>query len=85
MGNPVKRDDEFEEMFTPKIHNKKIIKETKIHEYNGQYSVKLPRFILEEIGIKKGDLFIVEYDTETKEYSIKFRKKKNGKKSTSPN
>jgi bifunctional DNA-binding transcriptional regulator/antitoxin component of YhaV-PrlF toxin-antitoxin module len=84
MENSIKRDDEMEDLLSPEMHPRKIMKETKIHEYNGQYSVKLPKSILEEININRGDYLTIEYDTETKEYSIKFKKKRHGKKA-SPN
>lgn len=71
-----KRDDVEDILAPKKIHPEKIIKEIRIHEYNGQYSVKLPRIILEELKIKKGDFLVIEYDTKTKEYSIKFGRQK---------
>ncbi len=82
MKDPGERED-IEEMLAPQVHPKKIIKETKIHEYKGQYSIKLPKLIMDELDIKKNDLLIIEYDTETKEYLLKFKKKNDKEKITS--
>lgn len=73
MGN---KDDDFEELLKPKIHPDIIRKEIKINEYNGQYSVKLPKMIIDEMGLKKNSLMIIEFNTNTKECSIKMEKKK---------
>ncbi|GEM_PF-5083251 len=70
--------EEIEELLKPKLPTK-IIKEVKVQSNNTsgdykQYSIKLPQAFVEELKIKKGDIFIIECDPKTKEYSIKLKK-----------
>lgn len=74
-----KRDDELEELLKPRMLPQKIKKEVKVQESKGgngkQFSIRLPRDFVEELNIKKGDIFIIEYNPEEKKYSIKLKGK----------
>ncbi|MBI2628839.1 hypothetical protein HYW74_02040 [Candidatus Pacearchaeota archaeon] len=69
--------EEIEELLKPRLPTK-IVKEVKVLESKGgnglQYSLKLPIAFVEELNIKKGDIFVIECDPETKEYSIRLKK-----------
>jgi len=57
----------------------RIIREVKVQENKAgttkQYSIKLPISFVEELNIKKGDVFIIELNPETMEYSFKLKEK----------
>ena len=38
-----------------------------------QYYITLPSMFVEEMNIRGGDIFVIEYDPETKDYSIKLK------------
>lgn len=75
------QEEEIEEIL--KIPSQEIItKETKV-QFNGrQYEIRIPMLLIGELNIKKGDIVIIEYNTRTKEYSIKFKKNAKTKKKT---
>jgi hypothetical protein len=80
---------EIEEILNPKLPTK-IRKEVKVQENKAsgeyrQYSIRFPQDFVDELKIKKGDIFIIECDPETKEYSIKLKVKEHGKKAASSN
>lgn len=78
MENPTKKEqdiEQIEEMLKPKVHPDIITKEGKVLFDGKQYSIRIPLVIVEELNIKKGEPFIIEYNTKTKEYSIRFKNK----------
>ncbi len=77
MENSKRDDDVFELPSLPT----KIEKEVRVQYDGKQYSIRIPISIVEELNIKKGDVFIIKYDPETKEYSFELKiKNKNVKK-----
>jgi len=72
------KEEDIEELLKPRLP-KGIKKEVKVEsnkttgDYK-QYSIKLPQDFVDELKIKKGDIFIIECDPTTKEYSIKLKK-----------
>jgi hypothetical protein len=76
---PGNKEEDIGELLNPQLPDK-IRKEVKIQESKAgtvkQYSIKLPIDFVEELNIKKGDIFVIELDPETKEYSIKLKGKK---------
>lgn len=78
MENQTKREQDIkkiEETLKSKVHPDIIKKEGKVLFDGTQYSIRIPLMIIEELNIKKGEPFIIEYNTKTKEYSIKFKNK----------
>lgn len=69
MKGSVKGD--LDELFKSDIHPEVIKKKIKIHEYKGQYSIKIPKIVIRELGIKKGAPCMIEYDTVKKQCFIK--------------
>lgn len=74
----------IEDLLKPRVHPDIITKEGKVQFDGKQYSIRIPLAIIDELNIKKGEPFIIEYNTKTKEYSIRF-KNKDGKETTTPN
>lgn len=77
-----KEEKEMLEKLIPKVMPDIIKKEVKVQYEGKQLSIRLPALLVNELKIKKGDVFIIEYNGKTKEYSFKLKKglKKNGKK-----
>lgn len=78
MDNLTKKEQDIEqidEMLKPKVYPDIIKKEGKVLFDGKQYSIRIPLAIAEELNIKKGTPFIIEFNTKTKEYSIKFKDK----------
>lgn len=75
MENTDKEEKEVEELLKPKIHPEVIKKEGKVLFDGRQYSIRIPLIIVEELNIKKGEPFTIDFNTKTKEYSIKFKNK----------
>ena len=78
MKNTEKNEGEIEEigeLLKPRVHPDIIKKEGKVLFDGKQYSIRIPLTIIEELNIKKGEPFIIEFNTKTKEYSIKFKNK----------
>ena len=76
----MEREEDIEELLKPRLPIK-IRKEVKVQSNKAgggyaQYSIKLPQDFVSELRIKKGDIFIIECDPETKGYSIKLKEKK---------
>ena len=76
----MEKEEDIEELLKPRLPIK-IRKEVKVQSnkavegYN-QYGIRFPQDFVDELKIKKGDIFIIECDPETKEYSIKLNEKK---------
>ena len=75
MENTEKDEMEIGELLKPKLHQDIIRKEGKVLFDGKQYSIRIPIVIIETLNIKKGEPFIIEFNTKTKEYSIKFKNK----------
>lgn len=58
-----------------RTHPDIIKKEGKVLYDGKQYSIRIPLIIIEELNIKKGEPFIIEFNTKTKEYYIRFKNK----------
>ena len=70
----VKEKDDIDSILNFKVTPDVIRKEVKIQHSGKQFSIKIPLNIVEELGIKKGDIIIFEYDTNSNKYSIKLKK-----------
>ena len=68
------KEREIEELLSPKGMPDKIKKKMKVQFDGKQHFIRIPSIIAEELNIKKGDFFIIEYNPETKEYSFKLEK-----------
>ena len=66
---------EVEDLLKTKLHPDIIRKDGKVLFDGKQYSIRIPLLIIEELNIKKGEPFVIEFNTKTKEYSIKFKSK----------
>jgi len=47
-----------------------VIKETKVQVTGGSLRTSIPSYIVESLGIKKGDLIRWKYDNETKTITV---------------
>ncbi len=72
-------DKEFEETLEPKEKDNKIKKTVKIqkviHKNKQSFYIRIPMEIVDELGIKKGDMFTFEIElaNNPKEHKVKFR------------
>jgi hypothetical protein len=81
--------DDINEILKPKLPteiNKEVkVQSNKAGEGFTQCSIRLPQDFVDELDIKKGDIFLIHLNPETKEYSIKLKEKKHGKKTDTSN